>query len=183
MSFADELLARAKTLNKKVVLPETEDERTLHAAERLSKERICVVVLVGDPDRIHADARQWAADISGCEILSPLCGKTAAPLAEKLWGYRKDKGLTEEQARELIKDYLYFGTMLLKEGIVDGYVAGATHTTGDNLRPGLQIIKAAPGVKPVPANLSTVRPETIPHQSVAFACIREGTFTTNSWVS
>jgi len=149
MGFAEELLARAKTLNKKIVLPETEDERTLHAADRLVKERVCRVVLVGVPEQITADARKCGADVSGCEILSPLDPKVAGPLAEKLFQYRKDKGLTPDQARELIKDYLYFATMLLKEGQVDGYVAGATHTTGDNLRPGLQIIKATPGLKTV----------------------------------
>ncbi len=159
MSFAEELLKRAGQLNKKVVLPETEDERTLHAASRLVREKICRVVLVGDPAQIEADAKQWGADIGGCEILSPFDPQTAAPLAEKLWNYRKEKGLTEQQAAELIKNYLYFGTMLLKEGMVDGYVAGATHTTGDNLRPGLQIIKAAPGLKTVSSFFIMIHPD------------------------
>jgi phosphate acetyltransferase len=158
MGFADELLLRAKKLNKRVVLPETEDERTLQAAGQLAKEQVCRVVLVGVPDQVRADAKKCGADVSGCEILSPLDEKVSGPLAEKLWQYRKDKGLTEDQARELIKDYLYFGTMLLKEGIVDGYVAGATHTTGDNLRPGLQIIKATPGLKTVSTFFIMVHP-------------------------
>jgi phosphate acetyltransferase len=158
MSFADELLVRARKLNKKVVLPETEDERTLQAAAILAREKICRVVLVGVPDQVNADAKKCGADISGCEILSPLDEKTTAPLAEKLFQYRKDKGVTIEKARELIKDYLYFGTMLLKEGIVDGYVAGATHTTGDNLRPGLQIVKAAPGLKTVSSFFVMIHP-------------------------
>jgi len=158
MGFAEELLVRAKKLNKKVVLPETEDERTLQAAARLAKEQICRVVLVGVPDQVRADAQKCGADIAGCEIMSPLDEKTTAPLAEKLYQYRKEKGLTQDQARQLIKDYLYFGTMLLKEGLVDGYVAGATHTTGDNLRPGLQIVKAAPGLKTVSSFFIMVHP-------------------------
>ncbi len=158
MGFAEELLVRAKKLNKKVVLPETEDERTLQAAGVLAKEGVCRVVLVGVPDQVRADARKCGADVSQCEILSPLDEKTAGPLAARLWQYRKDKGLTEDQARGLIKDYLYFATMLLKEGIVDGYVAGATHTTGDNLRPGLQIIKATPGLKTVSSFFIMVHP-------------------------
>jgi phosphate acetyltransferase len=158
MGFAEELLVRAKKLNKKVVLPETEDERTLRAAGRLAKERICRVVLVGAPDQVRADAAKCGADVSGCEILSPMDEKVSGPLAQKLWQYRKDKGLTEDQARQLIKDYLYFATMLLKEGIVDGYVAGATHTTGDNLRPGLQIVKATPGLKTVSTVFIMVHP-------------------------
>lgn len=158
MGFAEELLVRAKKLNKKVVLPETEDERTLQAAARLAKEQICRVVLVGVPDQVKADAKKWGTDISGCEILNPLDEKLSAPLAEKLYGYRKAKGLTLDQAKQLIKDYLYFGTMLLKEGIVDGYVAGATHTTGDNLRPALQIIKAMPGLKTVSSFFIMIHP-------------------------
>ena len=158
MGFLEELIVRARKLNKKVVLPETEDERTLQAAARLVKEQICRVVLVGAPDQLQADAKRWGADITGCEIMSPLDEQTAAPLAEKLYQYRKEKGLTQDQARQLIKDYLYFATMLLKEGLVDGYVAGATHTTGDNLRPGLQIVKAMPGLKTVSSFFVMVHP-------------------------
>jgi phosphate acetyltransferase len=158
MGFIEELLAHAKKLNKKVVLPETEDARTLQAAATLAKETICRVVLVGVPDQVRADAKKCGADISGCEIMSPMDEKLAGPLAEKLFLYRKEKGLTLDQARELIKDYLYFATMLLKESIVDGYVAGATHTTGDNLRPALQIIKAKPGIKTVSSFFMMVSP-------------------------
>jgi phosphate acetyltransferase len=158
MGFDQELLDRAKKLNKKVVLPETEDERTLQAAARLAREHICRVVLVGVPDQVRADAKKCGADLSGCEILSPLDKKTTAPYAEKLYQYRKEKGVTLEQAQKLIEDYLYFATMLLKEGAVDGYVAGATHTTGDNLRPGLQIIKAMPGLKTVSSFFIMIHP-------------------------
>ncbi len=158
MGFAEQLLERAKKLNRRVVLPETEDERTLHAAARLAQEKICQVVLVGVPDQIRADAAKCGADVSGCEILSPLDEKVSAPLAEKLYQYRKEKGLTQDQAGQLIKDYLYFATLLLKEGRVDGYVAGATHTTGDNLRPSLQIIKAAPGLKTVSSFFVMIHP-------------------------
>ena len=158
MGFAEQLLDHAKKLNKKVVLPETEDSRTLQAAATLVKEKICRVVLIGAPDQVRADAKKCGADITGCEILSPLDDKLAGPLAEKLYQYRKEKGLTLDQARELIKNYLYFGTMLQKEGIVDGYVAGATHTTGDNLRPALQIIKAKPGLKTVSTCMIMIHP-------------------------
>jgi phosphate acetyltransferase len=158
MGFAEQLLERAKKLNRRVVLPETEDERTLQAAARLAQEKICQVVLVGAPNQIKADAGKCGADISGCEILSPLDETLSAPLAEKLYQYRKEKGLTPDQARQLVKDYLYFATLLLKEGRVDGYVAGATHTTGDNLRPALQIIKATPGLKTVSSFFVMIHP-------------------------
>lgn len=158
MGFAEQLLERAKKLNKRVVLPETEDERTLQAAARLAREEICQVILVGAPDRIRADAAKCGADVSGCEILSPFDDQISGPLAEKLFQYRREKGLTQDQARQLVKDYLYFATLLLKEGRVDGYVAGATHTTGDNLRPALQIIKAAPGLKTVSSFFVMIHP-------------------------
>jgi len=159
MNFADLLLEKAKALNKKVVLPESEDERTLQAASRLVKEKICRVVLVGEKDKIMSDAKKWGIDLEGVEIISPNDEKYAEPLAEKLYQYRKEKGMTPDQARTLIKDYLYFGTMLLKEGYVDGYVAGATHTTADNLRPALQIIKAAPGLRTVSSFFLMIHPD------------------------
>ncbi len=159
MNFADQLLEKARALNKKIVLPETEDERTLQAASMLVKEKICRVVLIGNPDKINSDARQWRIDLSGCEIMSPEDKSISEPLAEKLYQYRKEKGVTPEIARNLIKDYLYFGTMLLKEGIVDGYVAGATHTTSDNLRPALQIIKARQGLKTVSSFFIMIHPD------------------------
>jgi phosphate acetyltransferase len=160
MAYTDELIEKARKLNKRIVLPETEDERTLQAADSLVKQKIARVVLIGDPDQVRADARKANADVSGCEILSPKDDKVALPLADKLYQYRKDKGMTPEKAREQIRDFLYFGTMLLKEGKVDGYVAGATHTTGDNLRPALQIIKAMPGLRTVSSFFLMVLPDT-----------------------
>jgi phosphate acetyltransferase len=158
MGFAEDLCLRAKQLNKKVVLPETEDDRTLQAADRLTGEGIARVVLIGDPDQVRAAAQKAGADVSRCEILSPLDAKEAGPLAEQLYQLRKEKGVTPEKARELIKDYLYFGTMLLKVGRVDGYVAGATHTTADNLRPALQLVKAAPGLRTVSSFFIMIHP-------------------------
>ena len=159
MSFSEQILQRAKTLNKRIVLPETEDARTLIAADRLVHGGIARVVLVGDPDQIQATARTAGADLAGCEILSPRDANLAGPLAERLFELRQAKGLTREQAQQLILDPLYFATMLLKVGQVDGYVAGATHTTGDNLRPALQIIKAAPGLRTISSFFLMVHPQ------------------------
>lgn len=159
MAYTDELIEKARKLNKRIVLPETEDERTLQAADILTRQKIAQVVLVGDPDQVRADAKKANADVSRCEILSPKDDQGALPLADKLYQYRKDKGMTPEKAKEQIRDFLYFGTMLLKEGKVDGYVAGATHTTGDNLRPALQIIKATPGLRTVSSFFLMVLPD------------------------
>lgn len=158
MNFFETLIGNARRLQKTVVLPETEDDRTLQAAERLVKEGICKVVLVGEQSRILTDAKKAGADVSGCAIMDPQDDALAKPLAERLYEYRKAKGLTPEQALQSVRDPLYFGTMLLKEGQVDGYVAGATHTTGDNLRPALQVIKAAPGLKTVSTFFMMIHP-------------------------
>lgn len=160
MHFSEELLVKAQQLNKTVVLPETDDDRTLQAADRLTRDRICRVVLTGSRDQVLADAQKAGADVSRCTILSPADESEAAPLAQKLHELRKEKGVTLDAARELIKDNLYFATMLLKVGRVDGYVAGATHTTADNLRPALQIIKATPGLRTVSSFFLMVFPET-----------------------
>ena len=159
MGFAEELLVKAKHLNKTIVLPESDDDRTLQAADRLTRDGICRVVLVGHRDQIQADARKAGADVSRCAIFSPADESESGPLAQKLHELRKDKGLTLEAAREHLRDNLYFATMLLKVGRVDGYVAGATHTTGDNLRPALQIIKATPGLRTVSSFFLMVFPE------------------------
>jgi len=160
MDFINTLINRARKLQKTVVLPESEDERTLQAAERLVKEAICKVVLIGDESKIRSDAEKVQVDLSGCIIMDPQDDTLARPLAEKLYEYRKAKGLTPAQALQSVRDPLYFGTMLLKEGRVDGYVAGATHTTGDNLRPALQIIRAAPGLKTVSTFFMMIHPDS-----------------------
>ncbi|MFH0939924.1 MAG: phosphate acetyltransferase [Planctomycetota bacterium] len=160
MGFAEELLEKARKLNKKIVLPESEDERTLRAAERLSKEKITGVVLVGEPDKVRAAAKTAGANIDACELLSPLDQKRSGPLAEKLYQLRKEKGMTLEEAREQIKCPLYFSTMLLKIGEVDGYVAGGGfHSTGQKLKPPLQIIKAVPGIKTVSSFFLMIHPD------------------------
>src|ERR1035437_963906 len=123
MGFAEELLVKAKQLNKSVVLPESDDDRTLQAADRLTRDGICRVVLIGNRDRILADAKKPGADVSRCTILPPADQSESEPLAQKLYEFRREKGVTLDAARQLVKDNLYFATMLLKVGRVDGYVA------------------------------------------------------------
>jgi phosphate acetyltransferase len=160
VAFTETLLERAKALKRRVVLPEVEDERTLKAAAHLTKNKIVEVVLVGEPDQVKSAAGAAGADVSQCEIISPTQSKDVEPFAAKLYALRKHKGLTTDQAREQITDHLYFATMLLKEGRVDGYVAGASHTTAENLRPPLQIVKAAPGINTVSSFFLMVHPDS-----------------------
>ncbi|MFH1024170.1 MAG: phosphate acetyltransferase [Planctomycetota bacterium] len=160
MGFAEELVRKASRLNKKIVLPESEDERTLRATERLTRENIAKIVLVGDPDKVRDAAKKAGADISGAELHSLADTARTAPLAEKLHEIRKAKGMTREEAFEQIKCPLYYSTMLLKTGYVDGYVAGGGfHSTAQKLRPPLQIIKAAPGITTVSTFFIMVHPD------------------------
>jgi phosphate acetyltransferase len=135
-------LKSIKTENK-IIFPEGEDERILHAAKIIIEKKLAIPILVGDRDKI-----KWRQGELGyeSEIRDPNKEDTEE-LAMLLYDIRKEKGMTKEKARELVKDTGYFSTLLLKRGDVDGLVSGATHTTADTLRPALQIIKTEEGVK------------------------------------
>ncbi|MEA2063721.1 MAG: phosphate acetyltransferase [Gemmatimonadota bacterium] len=145
---------------KKVVLPESTEERMLKATEIIMAEGIAKVVLLGDEDEIRAAASAASADLSGAEII-PLSGTPqAGELAGKLYELRKHKGMTEEQAAETLKTPMYYAAMLVREGLADGYVAGALNTTGNTLKPALQIIKTRPGIRTVSSYFLMVLPDT-----------------------
>ena len=131
MSLLEQIVARAKANKQRIVLPEAEEERTLKAADRVLADDLADLILIGNPENIRKKAKEWGlANID----------KATAEL-------RKKKGMTIEQARELVtKNNLYLGCMIIKTGDADGQISGALSTTGDTLRPALQIIKCAPGV-------------------------------------
>lgn len=146
MSFIDGIKERAKLNMKTIVLPETEDRRTLDAANKILAEGVANIILVGKKDVIEKDAE--GLDLSKAIIIDP-------DTTEKLQGYvdllveiRKSKGMTPEQAKDLLtKDYTYFAVMMVKAGDADGVVSGACHSTANTLRPSLQVLKTAPGTK------------------------------------
>ncbi|SCW30303.1 phosphate acetyltransferase [Ruminococcaceae bacterium YRB3002] len=140
MSLIDMIKTKAKRDIKKIVLPEGEEARTIAAAKIIRDEGLAVPVLLGDPSKIDAE---------GIEIINPETSDKAASYASELYELRKAKGVTEEDARNLVKDPMYYGIMMVKTGDADGLVSGAVHTTGDMLRPALQIIKTKPGMKVV----------------------------------
>ncbi len=150
MGFIDEMKAKARANKKTIVLPESEDERTYKAAEAVLKEEIANVVIVGSEEEVAKNKGSY--DISGAQIVDPATsGKTEAYIA-KLVELRQKKGMTEEQAREiLLTNYLYYGVMMVKMKDADGMVSGACHSTADTLRPCLQILKTKPGTKLVSA--------------------------------
>ncbi len=147
--FRAGLLLKASKVKKRIVLPEGSEPRTVQAAKLVIDRKIAVPVLIGKKDEIFAVAKEQGVALpADIEIIEP-----SAELAEKyvptLVELRKSKGMTEDQARAALADNVMLGTMMLKLGEVDGLVSGAIHSTADTLRPALQVIKCAPGVKSV----------------------------------
>ena len=142
-AFLDSIIARAKSDKKTIVLPEGDDPRMLEAAERILAEGVANLIILGDVAAIAASRR----NLDGADIIDIATFEGKEELASQLYEIRKAKGMTPEQAREKMDDVLYLGVMFVKSGRADGMVAGACHSTGDVLRPSLQILKTAPGAK------------------------------------
>ncbi|HIY64304.1 MAG TPA: phosphate acetyltransferase [Candidatus Mediterraneibacter stercoripullorum] len=158
MGFIDEIKARAKADRKTIVLPETEDERTYKAAETVLKEGIADLILIGSEEEVAKNKGSY--DITGAAIVDPAKNDKTESYIAKLVELRQKKGMTEEQARELLlNNYLYYGVMMVKMGDADGMVSGACHSTADTLRPCLQILKTKPGTKLVSAFFLMVVPD------------------------
>lgn len=145
MKLIDSLKAQIEGKNVKIVLPEGTEPRIIEAASRLHKEGILVPVLVGSVDAVKAVANEKNIDLDGVEILDPVNYDEFDAMVAAFVERRKGKA-TEEDARKKLLDENYFGTMLTYMGKVDGMVSGAVHSTGDTVRPALQIIKTKPGV-------------------------------------
>ena len=158
MGFIDEIKAKAKTSKKTIVLPETEDSRTYEAAEAVLKEGTANLILIGSEEEIAKNKGSF--DISGATIVDPATSEKTDAYIAKLVELRQKKGMTEEQAREiLLTNYLYYGVMMVKMGDADGMVSGACHSTADTLRPCLQILKTKPGTKLVSSFFVMVVPD------------------------
>lgn len=155
MDLLQQIVARAKAEKQRIVLPEAEEERTLKAADRVLADGIAELILIGNPAHIKELATQWKLkNIDKATILDPQNNPKSEEYAEKLAELRKKKGMTLDQARELVtKNNLYLGCMIIKTEGADGQISGALSTTGDTLRPALQIIKCAPGISCVSGGL------------------------------
>ena len=148
MSFIDGIKERAKKDIKTIVLPESEDERTLRAAAKILEEKTANLILIGDEATVKADAEKYGVNIDGATIINPETSDKLEEYVNTLYELRKAKGMTPEAAREaLLKDRTTFGVMVLKTGSADGLVSGACHSTANTLRPALQILRTAPGAK------------------------------------
>lgn len=150
MKLLQEIIARAKADKQRIVLPEGTEERTLTAADRLLKEGIAELILIGNPEEIKQLAQKLnLTNIEKATILDPKSHDKKEEYANLLFELRKKKGMTIEQARETVEDPLYLGCLMIKNGDADGEIAGARNTTGNVLRPALQIIKTMPGINVV----------------------------------
>ena len=160
MSFIDNIKNRAKQDIKTIVLPEAEDIRTLKAAETALKEKYAKIVLIGDTEKILAKAKENSINIEEAEIINPTNSSKYEEYVNLLFEIRSKKGMTMEQAKELVKDPVYYGMLMLKDENTnaDGLVSGAVHSTSDTLRPALQILKTQEGTKLVSAFFVMVVP-------------------------
>lgn len=148
VAYIDKIKEKARADIKTIVMPETNDKRTLIAASHIIEEGIANIILVGDEEKIMDGAGWLEVDISGAKVVDPKSTDKLNEYVDLLYETRKAKGMTLEKAREtLLNDPLTFGVMMVKANDADGMVAGACHATADVLRPSLQILKTAPGVK------------------------------------
>jgi phosphate acetyltransferase len=147
MDLVQQIIERAKNNKQRIVLPEATEERTLKAADMVLAEGVADLILIGNPDEIHALAAKWELkNIDKATLIDPENNPKSEEYAALLTELRKSKGMTIEKARELVKNPLYLGCMIIKTEGADGQISGALSTTGDTLRPALQIIKCSPGI-------------------------------------
>lgn len=146
MGLVEKIRMKAKSNKKLIALPEGNEIRTIKAAEIIKKEGLAEVILIGDENEILRKASDEAVNLNGIKIIDPKTSDKLDYYAEQFYELRKNKGVTLEKAKEIVKDEIYFGTMMVKMKDADGLVSGAVHSTGDLLRPGMQIIKTAPGI-------------------------------------
>ena len=151
MNFIETIKNKAKSEMKTIILPEAEDIRVLEATEKVGKEGFAKIILVGNTEKTKEIAKENNIDISSAEIIDPESSEKYEEYAKAFYELRKAKGMTEDEARKILKNPVYFGMMMVKQGDADGLVSGAAHSTSDTLRPALQILKTAPGTKLVSA--------------------------------
>lgn len=159
MSFIEQIKERAKKQIKTIILPEATDKRILEAAQMVKEQGYAKIILIGEEKTVTQTAKENNIDIEGIKLIDPSKSEKIQEYAKALYELRKAKGMTEEQAKELLLDPIYFGMMMVKLNEADGLVSGAIHSTSDTLRPALQILKTSEGTKLVSAFFIMVVPE------------------------
>lgn len=156
MSLLNTIKEKAAKAYKKIVLPEGEEERIILAAEKINEQKLAQVVLIGDEKVIAEKCPN--ANLNGVEIINPNTANLDE-YANLLYELRKNKGMELDKAKQLAKNNLYLGVLLVKSGYCDGMVAGSVNSTGDVLRPALQVIKTAPGISTVSSCFIMIMPD------------------------
>ncbi len=151
MAFIDGIKEKAKKEIKTIILPESEDIRVLEGASKALKEKYANIILIGDEVEVTQRASKNNIDLTGAQIINPKTSEKYEEYVNTFYELRKAKGMTIEQAKELLLEPIYFGMMMMKQGHADGLVSGACHSTANTLRPALQILKTASGTKLVSA--------------------------------
>ena len=159
LELLNQIIDKARSKKKTIVLPESHDERVLKAAEILSKKNIVSVLTIGNEEKVRSDAAKLKLDLSGVRIIDPVKSDKHSDFSNIFFNLRKKKGITIEEARETMKRDLFFGAMMVKEGMVDGSVAGSTASTADVLRAGIQCIGMSEGISIVSSFFLMVFPE------------------------
>lgn len=159
MDLLDEIRKKAALKNKTIVLPEGTEPRTLRAVKSIVGQQIARPILLGDEDEIRITALKYEADLSGCQIVNPETEDSLEYFTEIYYEMRKAKGIKREMAKEIMKDPLYFASMMVKVGYADGEVAGARNTTSNVLRPALQILRTEPGIASISGAIIMVVPD------------------------
>lgn len=159
MSFIEKMKKRAKEELKTIILPEATDIRVLKATETVLREGYAKIILIGNEEEIVSKAKENDINIKGATVIDPETSTKKEQYANTLYELRKNKGMTIEQAQELIKNPVYYGMVMVKVDEADGLISGAAHSTADTLRPALQILKTAPETKLVSAFFLMVVPD------------------------
>lgn len=161
MELINSIKEKAKQLNRRIVLPESTEERTLRAADRVISEGLANIILIGDPRDILLQADKLdLRNIVKAEIVNPVSHEKKEQYADMMVELRKHKGLTRDEALKLVENPLYLSVMMIKNGDADGEVAGAENATGDVLRPAFQIVKTKPGISVVSGAFIMIHPDT-----------------------
>ncbi|MBW6499816.1 MAG: phosphate acetyltransferase [Bacteroidales bacterium] len=160
MELLDRIKQNARKYNKRIVLPEAYEERTIKAADEAIADGLAQIILLGDPDGIRSHAKELGLlNIGMATIVNPASHDKKSQYIDMMVELRKHKGMTKEEASRLIEDPLYLGVMMIKNGDADGEVSGADHSTGDVLRPAFHYVKTAPGISVVSGAFIMILPD------------------------
>lgn len=157
----EQIKEKAKQRRKTIVLPEAHDERVIQAAEKLHKEGICSVILLGDENNIRESAKKLDADLTGIRIINPVKSDKLSDFTNIYFNLRKTKGVDFEKAKETMKNNLFFGAMMVREGMADGFVGGSASPTADVLRAGIHCVGMPEGISIVSSFFLMVLPEKV----------------------